>query len=82
MKKLINDPQDVMRDSLAGFAAAHSDILKVSFDPVYVVRADAPARCRGPSAGRCLEPSCGWWIPRQAPTRAPALESCGHAGRR
>ena len=31
-----------MRDSLAGFAAAHSDILKVSFDPVYVVRADAP----------------------------------------
>ena len=42
MKKLINDPQEVMRESLAGFAAAHSDILKVSFDPVYVVRADAP----------------------------------------
>src|SRR5512133_4112061 len=42
MKKLINDPLDVMRDSLAGFAAAHADILKVSFDPVYVVRADAP----------------------------------------
>src|SRR3954469_12869534 len=42
MKKLINDPQHVMRDSLAGFAAAHSDILRVSFDPVYVVRADAP----------------------------------------
>src|SRR4029453_8462230 len=42
MKKLINDPQDVMTDSLAGFAAAHSDILKVSFDPVYVVRVDAP----------------------------------------
>ena len=42
MKKLINDPRDVMRESLAGFAAAHSDILKVSFDPVYVVRADAP----------------------------------------
>ena len=42
MKKLINDPGDVVRESLAGFAAAHSDILKVSFDPVYVVRADAP----------------------------------------
>src|SRR4051794_12695886 len=42
MKKLINDPQHVMRDSLAGFAAAHSDILKVSFDPVYIYRADAP----------------------------------------
>jgi dihydroxyacetone kinase-like protein len=43
MKKLINDPQDVMRESLAGFAEAHADILKVSFDPVYIVRADAPA---------------------------------------
>jgi dihydroxyacetone kinase-like protein len=42
MKKLINDPGDVVRESLAGFAAAHSDILKVCFDPVYVVRADAP----------------------------------------
>jgi hypothetical protein len=42
MKKLINDPGDVVRESLAGFAAAHADILKVCFDPVYVVRADAP----------------------------------------
>jgi dihydroxyacetone kinase-like protein len=42
MKKLINDAQDVVKESLAGFAHAHSDILKVSFDPVYVVRADAP----------------------------------------
>jgi len=44
MKKLINDPGDVVRESLAGFAAAHSDILKVSFDPTYVVRADAPVK--------------------------------------
>jgi dihydroxyacetone kinase-like protein len=41
MKKLINDPRDAMQESLAGFAEAHSDILKVSFDPVYMVRADA-----------------------------------------
>jgi dihydroxyacetone kinase-like protein len=44
MKKLINDPQDVMRESLEGFAAAHSDILKASFDPAYVVRVDAPVK--------------------------------------
>src|SRR5690242_9550781 len=44
MKKLINDPQDVVRESLQGLAAAHSDLLRVSFDPVYVVRADAPIR--------------------------------------
>jgi phosphoenolpyruvate---glycerone phosphotransferase subunit DhaK len=42
MKKLINDPRDIVRESLAGLAAAHADILKVHFDPVYVVRADAP----------------------------------------
>src|ERR1044071_5959829 len=44
MKKLMNDPQDAMRESLAGFGEAHSDILKVCFDPVYVVRADAPVQ--------------------------------------
>jgi dihydroxyacetone kinase-like protein len=42
MKKLINDPRDAVRESLAGLAAAHSEILKVHFDPVYVVRRDAP----------------------------------------
>src|SRR5215472_14712110 len=42
MKKLINDPDDVVRDSLRGLAAAHPDLLRVSFDPIYVVRADAP----------------------------------------
>jgi dihydroxyacetone kinase-like protein len=42
VKKLINDPADALRESLAGFAAAHSDILKASFDPIYVARTDAP----------------------------------------
>jgi dihydroxyacetone kinase-like protein len=42
MKKLINDPQNVPAEFLAGLALAHADILKVCFDPVYVVRADAP----------------------------------------
>src|SRR5271157_1193127 len=42
MKKLINDPQNARAEFLAGLALAHADILKVCFDPVYVVRADAP----------------------------------------
>ena len=42
MKKLINDPQQVVRDSLAGFALAHADLVWVSPDPVYVARVDAP----------------------------------------
>jgi phosphoenolpyruvate---glycerone phosphotransferase subunit DhaK len=42
MKKLINDPADVVREALQGMEAAHSDLLKVFFDPYYIVRADAP----------------------------------------
>ena len=44
MKKLINDPADVVSETLTGFAAAHSDIVTVSFDPDYVVRVDSPVR--------------------------------------
>src|SRR5690348_5680016 len=42
MKKLINDPRHVVGESLAGFGAAHSDIVTVQGDPQYVIRADAP----------------------------------------
>jgi dihydroxyacetone kinase-like protein len=42
MKKLINKPDDVVREALEGVALAHADLVKVHFDPNYVVRADAP----------------------------------------
>ncbi|HEY4278024.1 MAG TPA: dihydroxyacetone kinase subunit DhaK [Conexibacter sp.] len=42
MKKLINDPEAVVREALEGVAAAHGDRLRVAYDPDYVVRADAP----------------------------------------
>lgn len=42
MKKLINDPKNVVDEAAAGFAAAHGDLVKVVFDPIYIVRADAP----------------------------------------
>ena len=44
MKKLINKPEDVVRENLEGMAAAHSDIIKVHFEPNFVYRADAPVR--------------------------------------
>ncbi len=44
MKKLINSPDSVVRDSLEGMAAAHPDLIRVHFDPDYVVRADAPVQ--------------------------------------
>ena len=42
MKKLINHPEDVVREALEGLAAAHPDTLRVNLRPAYVVRADAP----------------------------------------
>lgn len=42
MKKIINDPANVVVESLRGLAAAHADILRVQEDPDVVVRADAP----------------------------------------
>ncbi|MBO3096057.1 dihydroxyacetone kinase subunit DhaK [Cellulomonas dongxiuzhuiae] len=39
MKKLINDPQDVVTESVEGFGLAHADIVRVQLDPVIVTRA-------------------------------------------
>jgi dihydroxyacetone kinase-like protein len=44
MKKLIRDPQTVVQDALAGFAAAHPGLVRVQTDPDLIVRADAPVR--------------------------------------
>lgn len=42
MKKLINAPDAVVAEALAGLAAAHPDLLRVHFNPDYIVRVDAP----------------------------------------
>ena len=44
MKKLINDPADVVREELQGIEAAHADLVSVAYDPLYIARADAPVR--------------------------------------
>lgn len=42
MKKLINAPENVVKEALAGMAAAHPDLLTVHYDPDIIVRAGAP----------------------------------------
>lgn len=42
MKKLINDPEDLVAESLEGFALAHQDLIEVHLGPDYVVRRGAP----------------------------------------
>jgi dihydroxyacetone kinase-like protein len=44
MKKLINKPENIVAESLQGMAAAHPDLVRVSFEPNYIVRADAPVQ--------------------------------------
>ncbi len=44
MKKLINDPEAVVREALEGIEAAHGDRLRVKYDPYVIVRADAPVQ--------------------------------------
>jgi len=44
MKKLINAPDAVVHDALRGFEAAHGDRVRVSYNPAYVVRIDAPVK--------------------------------------
>ncbi len=44
MKKLINAPEGVVKDALAGMQAAHAELITVHYDPDYIVRADAPIR--------------------------------------
>jgi phosphoenolpyruvate---glycerone phosphotransferase subunit DhaK len=42
LKKLVNDPADVVKESLVGLAAAHGDLLRYDADDQVVLRADAP----------------------------------------
>jgi len=44
VKKLINKPEDVVIEELQGIAIAHADLVKVFYEPNYIVRADAPVK--------------------------------------
>jgi len=44
MKKLINKPEDVVKEELEGIALAHPDLVKVHFNPNFIYRADAPVK--------------------------------------
>jgi dihydroxyacetone kinase-like protein len=44
MKKLINHPEQVVQEALQGIAHAHSDLVRVHYDPNFIVRADAPVQ--------------------------------------
>ena len=44
MKKLINQPEQVVLEAMQGMEAAHPDLLNVHYDPNFITRADAPVK--------------------------------------
>src|SRR5438309_4444561 len=44
MKKLINKPEDVVKEALAGMQAAHSNLISVDIELQVIVRKDAPVQ--------------------------------------
>src|SRR5471030_3095273 len=44
MKKFLNEPGDLVKESLAGLAAAHGDLLRYDAAAQIVVRSDAPVK--------------------------------------
>ena len=42
MKKLINEPENVVREQLEGMEAAHPDRLNIQYEPTFITRKDAP----------------------------------------
>src|SRR5437870_4352920 len=46
MKKLINRPEDVVKEALAGMEALHPELLRVDYENQIIVRANAPVRGR------------------------------------
>ncbi|MCD8071615.1 MAG: dihydroxyacetone kinase subunit DhaK [Alistipes sp.] len=44
MKKFVNDPANLVRESMEGFAQAHPDMVRAFYAPNYIVRCDAPVK--------------------------------------
>lgn len=44
MKKLINSPENVVKEMLEGMVAAYPDLIKVHFSPNFIYRADSPVK--------------------------------------
>ncbi|HTU52791.1 MAG TPA: dihydroxyacetone kinase subunit DhaK [Acetobacteraceae bacterium] len=67
MKKLINMPDKVVEEALAGMAAAHPGLLTVHTEPNFITRADAPVRGKAAllsGGGSGHEPMHGGFVGR------------------
>src|SRR3954453_7741100 len=76
MKKLINSPDAVLRESLEGVELAYGDRVRVAYDPPFVVRADAPVEGKvgGVWGWGLMRRSKGRW--GSCPEAAPGTSPC------
>jgi dihydroxyacetone kinase-like protein len=44
MKKLINSPENVVKEAVQGFVLAHGDLVRAEYEPMFVARKDAPVK--------------------------------------
>ncbi|MFW6347485.1 MAG: dihydroxyacetone kinase subunit DhaK [Cyclonatronaceae bacterium] len=44
MKKLINNPDDIIKEQLEGMEAAHGNLLRINYHPAFVTRAGGPQK--------------------------------------
>ena len=69
MKKLINDVETVLAESLDGFAAAHADIVTLGAERLFVRRRQTKAATKASTIPLTLPPTKMWVAPpRIAPT--------------
>src|SRR5215210_8056890 len=72
MKKLLNDPANIVKESLAGLAAAHGDLVRYDAEAQILVRAtpaDKVALISGGGTGASWDPAC--WTPRALARSSP-----------
>jgi dihydroxyacetone kinase-like protein len=44
MKKLINSPENVVKEAVQGFVLAHGDLVRAEYEPMFIARKDAPVK--------------------------------------
>jgi dihydroxyacetone kinase-like protein len=71
MKKLINQPAEVVKEALEGMALAYPDLIRVNFEPDFILHCDAPVPDK---VNQIVSASDGWCAALPAQVASQVLE--------